>query len=183
MTQQTRATNKAKFETGDAPVEADYVDLIDSFLSLADTSAQTVTSPVTFSDAVAIGGELSAASVSANSISITTNVSASGARFVTTRTGSLTVSGVASADTAVIEDATISALTVTIVSASTAVVNEANVSALTVVAIASIATAHMGAIVINTTATSTVSAPASANRYIMVTVSGANYWMPLFADG
>lgn len=49
MTAQNRTTNKAKFENGDKPQGSDYVDLIDSFLSLADSSAQSVASHVTFS--------------------------------------------------------------------------------------------------------------------------------------
>lgn len=49
MTQQTRTVNKGRYESGDTPSGSDYVDLIDSFLALADTTAQTVTSFVTFS--------------------------------------------------------------------------------------------------------------------------------------
>jgi len=49
MAAQTRATNKGVYETGDNPVGSNYVDLIDSFLSLLDTTAQTVTSDITLS--------------------------------------------------------------------------------------------------------------------------------------
>ena len=48
MTIQTRANLKTKFETGDRPTQSDYEDLIDSALNLADSSAQTITSPVVF---------------------------------------------------------------------------------------------------------------------------------------
>ena len=44
MTAQTRVTNKSRYEQGDKPQGSDYADLIDSFLSLADTTAQTSTS-------------------------------------------------------------------------------------------------------------------------------------------
>lgn len=65
MTSQTRATNKARFEEGDTPGGTAYVDLIDSFLSLADTSAQTITSPVVLSDTLGVGAKVSATTVSA----------------------------------------------------------------------------------------------------------------------
>jgi len=82
MTQQTRATNKARFETGDAPAETDYADLIDSYLSLGDTAAQTIASPVIISGSLGIGTKVSAALVSANSVvasamTVLANVSAS----------------------------------------------------------------------------------------------------------
>jgi hypothetical protein len=47
MTAQTRSVNKGKFEGGDTPQESDYVDLIDSFVSLSDTTVQAVSSPLT----------------------------------------------------------------------------------------------------------------------------------------
>lgn len=47
MTSQTRTVNKGRFEQGDTPQGSDYVDVFDSFLSLADTTAQTVTSQIT----------------------------------------------------------------------------------------------------------------------------------------
>ena len=46
MTQQTRSVNKARFEQGDKPQGADYIDLIDSSLSLADSAVQVVTSDI-----------------------------------------------------------------------------------------------------------------------------------------
>lgn len=42
MSAQTRAVNQAAFQTGDKPQGADYANLIDSFVSLVDTTAQTV---------------------------------------------------------------------------------------------------------------------------------------------
>lgn len=52
MTIQTRTVLKAKFEQGDTPQGSDYVDLFDSALNLADTTAQTVTSDVLMTQAV-----------------------------------------------------------------------------------------------------------------------------------
>jgi len=46
MAQQTRAVNKALFEDGDKPSGSNYADLIDSFISLADTTTQSTTSDI-----------------------------------------------------------------------------------------------------------------------------------------
>ncbi len=46
MTAQTKETLKTVFEQGDKPQGSDYVNLIDSSLNLADTTAQTITSNV-----------------------------------------------------------------------------------------------------------------------------------------
>ena len=54
MTAQNRTVNKARFEQGDLPQGSDFADLIDSFLSLVDTSSQTVASNVVFSGGVNI---------------------------------------------------------------------------------------------------------------------------------
>ena len=53
MTAQTRTVNKGKFESGDKPTGSDYSDLIDSYLSLQDSSEQTVTSKLTISGGIA----------------------------------------------------------------------------------------------------------------------------------
>ena len=189
MTQQTRATNKAAFETGDAPTESDYINLIDSFLSLADTSAQTVTSGIILSGTLGIGGKLSAQSISANTLTVgsaitvpamtvTSVLSASSAVFGNLTAGEMTITGVVSASSAVLGNLTAGAVTITgVVSASAGAFG-----AVTVAAIASIAQAHLMQITINTDATATVSGAASANRYVEVTVSGAQYWMPLYAQ-
>lgn len=47
MTSQTRVTNTALFEDGDVPSGTNYRDLIDSYLSLIDTTAQAITSNIT----------------------------------------------------------------------------------------------------------------------------------------
>ena len=74
MTAQTRTTNVGRFETGDTPVGSDFVDLIDSFLSLADTTAQTVTSDVVFSGQI-VPARVSATDIVAGSASITGDLS------------------------------------------------------------------------------------------------------------
>ena len=101
MTEQTRATNKARFETGDAPAQSDYADLIDSFLSLPDTGVQTVTSPIIISGTLGVGGKISALSVSApslvastvaaSSVTVMGDVSASGGYFDTLRVAGIEV--------------------------------------------------------------------------------------------
>ena len=47
MTSQTNAVNKARFEQGDRPQGTDYADLVDSFVALADTTAQTMVGDLT----------------------------------------------------------------------------------------------------------------------------------------
>ncbi|RJO72866.1 MAG: hypothetical protein C4523_02525 [Myxococcales bacterium] len=83
MTAQTRAVNKAVFEQGDRPQGSNYVDLIDSFLSLQDTTAQTMNSDLTAQVITATevsAGTVNAAtvSVSALTVTVTTTVAASG---------------------------------------------------------------------------------------------------------
>ena len=46
MTVQSRSTLKATFEDGDTPAGSDYTDLMDSFVHISDTSAQSVGSPL-----------------------------------------------------------------------------------------------------------------------------------------
>lgn len=62
MTAQTRTVNKNRFEQGDTPQGSDFVDLIDSFVALSDTTAQTIVSKVIFS------GGLDTPLVSANAV-------------------------------------------------------------------------------------------------------------------
>lgn len=59
MTAQNRATLKALFETGDTVTQSSFENLIDSFLDLVDTGAQTIASPVTFSNAVTFSSAVS----------------------------------------------------------------------------------------------------------------------------
>lgn len=82
MTSQTRTILKAKYEQGDTPQGTDYVDLIDSFLSLADTTAQSISSPIT------VAGTMGATAVTA------TRVEASAGVFTTVSANSLHASTV-----------------------------------------------------------------------------------------
>lgn len=61
MTAQNRATLKSEFETGDVPDGTDYANLIDSFLNLVETSAQTVNGAITFGGAVTLNSTVTAA--------------------------------------------------------------------------------------------------------------------------
>ena len=85
MTQQTRANLKAKFEDGDIPSGTDYSDLIDSSVFLSDTTAQSLSSPLTVAGALGASTAVSAPSVEASSATITGTVSAASG-FITTLT-------------------------------------------------------------------------------------------------
>ena len=106
MVAKNRADNKALFENGDKPQGSDFSNLIDSYVSLADTTAQSVTSD--FQAQKFIGP------VSAGNVSISGTI---------TYTGNTTVAAIA---------------------------------------------------------TGAVSIPASAQGYLLVTVSGVNVAIPYF---
>jgi len=65
-----RVTLKAAYETGDKPDGSDYVNIFDSFVHLTDTSAQTISSPVTFNGSV-IAQTIDATDIEASSIGAT----------------------------------------------------------------------------------------------------------------
>lgn len=73
MTAKNRSDLKALFETGDTLLQTSFEDLIDSFLSLTDTAAQTVSSDVVFAGKVDVSAldlqVVSAQTVGANSVS------------------------------------------------------------------------------------------------------------------
>lgn len=62
MTTQTRATLKGNFEDGDVPSGSNYTDLIDSFVSLSDTTAQTIASDLV------VNGDITFTTVSASAV-------------------------------------------------------------------------------------------------------------------
>ena len=77
MTAQNRATLKGLFEDGDVPTGANYTDLIDSFLSLSDTTAQSLSSPLTVTTVSGATGEFDALTVRTTlTIESTTTVAA-----------------------------------------------------------------------------------------------------------
>lgn len=63
MTAQSRTTLKTYFETGDVPTQAQFIDLIDSFLVLTGTTSQTIPSAITVSGAASFSAGVSAASL------------------------------------------------------------------------------------------------------------------------
>lgn len=67
MTAQTRAVNKSVFEEGDTPQGSDYANLIDSFLSLVDTSAQAIQSDLSVAS-LTVGGALNCTSLTVQSM-------------------------------------------------------------------------------------------------------------------
>ena len=86
MTAQTRAVNKGRFEDGDKPPGSSYVDLMDSFISIADTTAQVITSDFGAPKGV-FTTEVSSPQVNA------TEVSASAGRFTEVIAASARISG------------------------------------------------------------------------------------------
>lgn len=91
MTAQTRSTNKGKFNVNDVPSEADYADLIDSFLSLTDTTAQSVTSPMTVSGALTVTSFASAMVTAAASGGTVHTVPTTAAGYLTVQVSGRTV--------------------------------------------------------------------------------------------
>lgn len=86
MAKKTKSTLTALFETGDTPDGSNYADLIDSQLNLANTTAQSVTGPVSFTT-------IGVTNVSATNLEVTsavatnltvTNATVSGAIGATT---------------------------------------------------------------------------------------------------
>lgn len=72
MTAKTRSAIKLLFEQGDKPQGSDYEDLIDSYLSVADTTAQSLSSPLTVTGALGASTTVSANSIEASAATITT---------------------------------------------------------------------------------------------------------------
>ena len=70
MTAISRAANKARFEDGDVPTQGDYENLIDSFISIVDVTAQSIASPLT------------APSVTVSALSITGTTSVAGTLII-----------------------------------------------------------------------------------------------------
>jgi len=81
MAQQDKATLKTAFQTGDSPTGADFDNLIDSQLNLAETASQTINGPVNFA------GGLTFATVSA------AIVGGSVATFTTLNTSNAQITG------------------------------------------------------------------------------------------
>lgn len=86
MTAQDRPTIKAKFEQGDTPQGADYVDWIDSTLFIVETTAQSLASPLSVTGALGASTTVSAATVEASAAAFAT-VSADTAWFDNLRVG------------------------------------------------------------------------------------------------
>jgi hypothetical protein len=70
MTAQTRPTNTGRFEQGDAPQGSDFADLIDSFIALVDTTAQTVASDLRAANFIT-SGKVSAATLNIATLNAT----------------------------------------------------------------------------------------------------------------
>jgi len=86
MTTQTRSTLKSLFETGDTPDGGNYSDMIDSALSLVDTSAQSINSDLSVPKIIAT--EVSADVVNCSGLAVTTML-VSAVNFATETTASV----------------------------------------------------------------------------------------------
>lgn len=165
MTAKNRTNLKAVFETGDTPDGDDFADLIDSAVSIADTSAQSMSSDLTVPNLnattkVSAGSGTFTGTVSANAVSVSGNVSAE----------TVTVGGNASVSAAVTAGSIVSLGGVTVSAAVTAG-SIVNLGALTMVTAQTTASASAGG---------GIAVPASAAKWLIVTVSGVKYSIPLF---
>jgi hypothetical protein len=173
MTAQNRTVNKSRFEQGDTPQGSDYVDLIDSYLSLADTTAQSLSSPLTMAGSLGVS-----ATASASTLEVLGIIHVSGAATFDGHVSakSLTVTGDVTAaafyaSAATLDEIIASAGTFTFVSA-------ANLSANAVGITGSLTwTAEVTA---STVSTGTQTLPAVAAGFLVATVCGQTVGVPYF---
>lgn len=202
MTAQNRATLKAEFEQGDKPQGSDYADLIDSFLSVADTTAQSVASKVTFDGGLA-ATTVSAAFVGNLTGNVTGNVTGDIAGNITgdltgNVSGQTVTTSAINANSVSAQHVTCSAITVTQILSAQSFVGpltgnvtgdltgnvEGDVSAQKVTTSALTVLSDMTFSVDTTTAAAGGNAqtvPTTAAGYLMVTVSGATVRIPYFS--
>lgn len=174
MTAQSRATLKAKFETGDTPTGTDYEDLIDSAANLVDASAQTFASNLVIPEAII-------SRVSAADANITGTVSANTAHIETANVSALTVATTVSADAVYAESINTSALTVDTIAAQTVQASTMGVAAVSAGALIVADSVRLNSA---TTAAASVgggeSLPASVAGYIEINLSGTEYAVPYY---
>lgn len=163
MTAQSRTYLKSKFEQGDTPQGTDYSDLMDSFVSLVDTTAQTLASDLTVPNLVATA-------VSAGSVNVVGAVNAASVSAQTILGSSATFTGK-------IEAASVSAQSVAASAFSGVNADITTVSAQTV------NTATLNITVATTTKASGGAGgavPASAAAFAEIKVGGVTYYVALF---
>lgn len=116
---------KLRYETGDVPTQADYEDLIESSLNRAETSAQSVIGPVSFTNVSA------SAMVAANATIGTLN--ATSGQFSTCSAATLTGNAATftAASAATLGATTLNAATANIAACSAGAINATTVSAAT----------------------------------------------------
>lgn len=161
MTIATRAVLKAYFNTGDTISESNVADLIDSFVALADTTAQSLSSDLTVVNLIAAG-------VSAGTGNFTTSVSAA----------ALHVAG--ASNLANVSAQRVTASAATILAAVSADSVYASAGHYTFVSAANL---KFGEMKVDVTArcstTGVIPVPASCAAFILVQVSGVQYGIPL----
>jgi len=95
MANRTKSVLKGYFETGDTPSQAQYADLIDSQLNIAETQAQEIVGPISFLSTKGIlavhvtasGNISSSGHISASEAHIAGKILAEAATFTTVDTG------------------------------------------------------------------------------------------------
>lgn len=156
MTQQTRSVNKGRFEQGDKPQGADYIDLVDSYLSLADSTAQVVTSNIEAPTLIATTGVTAPKFVG-------TEVSASAGFFTTIQiatlvTGQRANMSAASFRTTISADGNTFCSTLSVFAFATAVATAVSASG----------------------STGTLRVPTTVARYLAIQVCGRTMMIPCF---
>ncbi len=143
MTAQTRTTLKANFEDGDVPTGSNYADMIDSFVSLVDATAQSQVSNMQVPGVV------------------TTIISANSGYYNTLRCASPTggfYAASANVDVAYILQAQIDNLSATNLSATTGNFQRVSASSMSWTGIASGNTLNVGNIIVGTVSATTINA-------------------------
>lgn len=168
MTAQVRSLLKGVFEDGDQPSGANFADLIDSFVSIADTTAQSISSNLTVPTLVA-SVEVSSPLVNATTVNAVT-VSAS--TMTATRIDVTTVSAsVITASDVSANSIQASSMAATLLGVTTLSAANATLNALTFTTAQATATSIAGNVMV---------VPTTAAGYITVQVCGATAAIPYF---
>ena len=164
MAIQSRVALKALFENGDTPEGDNYADWLDSFLHLTDTSAQTVASPMTFSNTVKI------ATVSADALVLSGAATLSTVISTKMRTDTISVSAIASVATLFADTATATKLISTSAEASFLTASALTVHGINFLVETTVAATAVGSAIV----------PSTAAGFFEVLVSGSTVLIPYY---
>ena len=170
MTSQTRVTLQALFENGDVPTGTNYTDFIDSYVSLIDTTAQSMNANLTVP--VLVATTVSAGAVYSDTLFVSgasqlTGTTSAAALFA----DSITVSGITSAGAMFADSLTVSGIT----SVAATFADSLTVAGATILTgIVSAGTVHVSAMNFDVETTVAVSNAGSAADFIIVKVAGVD---------